>query len=225
MGIFRRIFEAIFGKRKSKVDDTETYVSVDNQTGHRVIRPLTDEIREHIEKSTLLLRASQLYMHYWTDNLVCEDPNDQEWQNKVMFFWKAEEPFPKKSLPPAFEKFKVKHFLFEGDTSKISMQVGQAAPWFGMPGGGAKHFCELNNRRTTIPELHELGMVTYFEQVDITKKNLKVLTNREDYFFLIDERVTPFQNGHFQLDGKSIPISTAYEIGGIHLIKKSKLNA
>ena len=162
-------------------------------------------------------------MHYWTDNLVCTDRNDPEWQNKVMFFWKAEETFPKKSLPPQFETFKTKYFLFCGDTSKISLQVGQAMPWFGMPGLGEKHVCELNGRKVTIPELYELGLVEYVEQVDLTTDNLDILTDRELYHFLIDDRIAPFRNGNFYLKGKPIPIDVAYSIGGIHIIKKVTL--
>ena len=224
------IFDKLFGKKKQEtkkekvqLNKGDTFIAVDNNSGFKIIRPLTDEQKNSIEKSTILLRASQLYMHYWTDNLICEDPNDQGWQNKVMFFWKAEEPFPKKSLPPEFENFKVKHFLFEGDTSEVSLQVGQAAPWFGMPGLGEKHVCELNSKKVTIPELNKLGIVEYFEQIELTENNLNILTNKEEYFFLIDERITPFKNGSFQLKGKPIPISVAYKIGGIHLIKKSKL--
>ncbi|MDO5981512.1 glycohydrolase toxin TNT-related protein [Flavivirga spongiicola] len=229
------IFDKLFGKKESKTEEKvesetiqlnkgDTFIAVNENSGFKRIRSLTDQQKDSIEKSTIFLRASQLYMHYWTDNLICEDPNDQAWQNKVMFFWKAEEPFPKKSLPPEFETFKTRHFLFEGDTSKVSLQVGQAAPWFGMPGLGEKHVCELNSQKVTIPELNKLGIVEYFEQIELTNNNLNVLTNKEEYFFLIDERITSFQNGSFQLKGKSIPISVAYEIGGIHLIKKSKLD-
>ena len=199
------IFDKLFGKNDSKTEqkdeiekekvqlnEGDKFVAVDNNSGYRIIRDLRTEQKNSIEKSTILLRVSQLYMHYWTDNLVCNDPNDQGWQNKVMFFWKAEEPFPKKSLPPEFETFKVKHFLFEGDTSKISLQVGQAMPWFGMPGLGEKHLCEINSKKITIPELNKLGIVEYFEQIELTNSNLNVLTNKEEYFFLIDKRITPF---------------------------------
>lgn len=139
------LFDKLFGKKqpsdnRQSSDENETiilqkgdtFVSTGDNYGFKIIRPLTDEQKQHIDKSTILLRTGQLYMHYYTDNLVCTDRNDPEWQNKVMFFWKAEEPFPKKSLPPEFETFKTKHFLFTGDTSKIKLQVGQAAPWFGM---------------------------------------------------------------------------------------------
>jgi len=225
------LFDKLFGKKKS-VDNSfesaetvqlqkgDTFISTGDNYGFKIIRPLTEEQKERIAKSTILLRTGQLYMHYWTDNLVCTDRNDPEWQNKVMFFWKAEEPFPKKSLPPEFETFKSKYFLFSGDTSKISLQVGQAMPWFGMPGLGEKYVCEMNGKKITVPELNKLGLVEYFTQVELTNNNLNIVTNRDDYFFLIDDRITPFQNGNFYLKGAPIPIDLAYSIGGIHIIQK-----
>jgi len=231
MGLFDKIFDKKTNSDTSQqatetvqLQKGDTFISTGDNIGFKVVRPLTDEQKDKIDKSTILLRTGQLYMHYWTDNLVCTDRNDPEWQNKVMFFWKAEEPFPKKSLPPEFETFKTKHFLFGGDTSNISLQVGQAMPWFGMPGLGEKHVCEMNGQKVTIPELNELGLVEYIEQVELTAENLDILTNREDYFFLIDDRITPFQNGNFYLKGKSISIDLAYSIGGIHIVKKVGLN-
>ena len=233
MGIFDKLFsKKQNGNNSEKSTETQTvqfekgdtFISTDDYSGFKIIRPLTEQQRVSVDKSTILLRASQLYMHYWTDHLVCEDRNDQEWQNKVMFFWKAEESFPKKSLPPIFETFKVKNFLFVGDTSNISIQVGQAMPWFGMPGLGEKHGCEINSQKMTIPELNKLGFVEYVEPVELTNENLNILTDKENYFFLIDDRITPFQNGSFYLKGKPISIDVAYSIGGIHIIKKTDLN-
>ena len=231
-----RLFDKLFGKKQT-VDNSkdftesdtvvlqkgDTFISTGDNYGYKIIRQLTEEQRKRIDKSIILLRTGQLYMHYWTDNLVCADRNDQEWQNKVMFFWKAEEPFPKKSLPREFEVFKVKHFLFQGDTSKISLLVAQAMPWFGMPGLGEKHSCEINGEKVTIPELSKLDLVEYIEHIELTNENLDILTNKEDYFFLIDERITPFQNGNFYLKENIIPIDIAYSIGGIHIIKKTTL--
>jgi hypothetical protein len=231
-----RLFDKFFKQKQSR-DNTQisseietvqlqkgdTFISTGDNHAFKIIRPLTEEQKQGINKSTILLRTGQLYMHYWTDNLFCTDRNDPEWQNKVMFFWKAEEPFPRKSLPPEFQTFKIKHFLFSGDTSKIVLQVAQAMPWFGMPGLGEKHVCEVNREKVTIPELNTLGLVEYIDPVELTNNNLDILTNRDNYFLLIDERITPFQNGGFYLKDKLIPIDVAYSIGGIHIIKKTKL--
>ena len=228
------LFDKLFGKKNTKTlsqEETQTgqlekgdvFISTGDNFGFKIIRQLTDEQRERIDKSTIQLMATQLYMHYWTDNLVCNDPNDQEWQNKVMFFWKTEETFPKKALPPVFETFKIKHFVFVGDTSNISLKVGQAMPWFGMPGLGEKHVCENNGQKITVPELNKLGVVDYVEPVELTIENLDILTNREQYFFLIDSRIIRFQNGNFILKDKPVPIDVAYSIGGIHIVRRTEL--
>jgi len=228
------LFDKILGKKTAPDNSGKEMETVQLQKGDAVIstggnsffklvRQLTDEQKEKIHKSTILLRSGQLFTHYWTDNLICTDRNDPEWQNKVMFFWKAEEPFPKKSLPPIFETFKVKHFLFAGDTSRITLKVAQAMPWFGMPGMGEKHVCELNGQKVSIPELNKLGLVDYIEPVELSNDNLDILENREAYFFLIDERIVTWRNGSFYLEDKPISIDVAYAIGGIHIIKKTGL--
>jgi len=232
MGLFDKLFgkktpnektENLEEEKVSLLREGDTFISTGDNNGFKIIRPLTEEQRERVDQSTILLRTGQLYMHYWTDDLVNTDRNDPEWQNKVMFFWKAEEQFPKKSLPPVFETFEVKHFLFTGDTSNISLQVGQAMPWFGMPGLGEKHACEMNGERVTIPELYQMGFIEYVESIELTNDNLEILTNKENYFFLIDERITSFQNGSFYLQGNPIPINLAYSVGGLHIIKKIEL--
>ena len=72
--------------------------------------------------------------------------------------------------------------------------------------------------------MNELGLVEYIEQVELTNDNSDILTKKDDYFFLIDDRITPFQNGNFYLKGKPISIDLAYSIGGIHIVKKVGLN-
>lgn len=225
------IFDKIFGKKKlnhnsetnknNELNVGDTIISTDLNSGYKIIRSLNEEQKESIEKSTLLLRTGQLFMHYQDNNLESHDRNDPEWQNQMIFFWKAEEPFPKKSLPPHFEKFDKKYFLFQGDISALSLKVGEAIPWFGQPGLGEKHVCELHGESVTIPELHQQKLVEYVEKVDLTNTNLALLSDKEHYFFLIDDRITPFYNGSFYLEGKPVSISTAYSIGGIHLMKKT----
>ena len=56
-----------------------------------------------------------------------------------------------------------------------------------------------------------------------TNDNIDILTNREDYMFLSDERITPFQTGNSYLKGKPIPIDVAYSVGGIQIIKTTEL--
>lgn len=227
------LFSSLFGKKieqqnippasHTSLQKGDTFIAVADNVGFKVIRNLTTEQNEKINSSTIRLMATQLYMHYWTDGLVCENPNDQTWQNKVLFFWKAEEPFPKKSLPPIFESFKTKNFVFVGSTPGIGLKKGQAMPWFGMPGLGEKHGCEIHGQKISIPELNKLGIVQYVEPVELTDSNLDILTDIEHYLFLIDERITQFRNSNFYLKDTPVPIEVAYSVGGLHIVKKVSL--
>jgi len=107
-----------------------------------------------------------------------------------------------------------------GEVFGLAEKLGASV---GMPGLGEKHVCEINGEKVTIPELNKLGLVEYIEPIELTNDNLNILTNKEDYFLLIDERITTFQNGNFYLKDKPIPIDIAYSVGGIHIIKKTEL--
>ena len=192
--------------------------------GEADYRPVSLAHREALSNATLPLLATPLYMHYWLPNLQEEDRLDQTWQNQVLFFWKADEPFPNKSLPPVFETFQVKTFVFAGDTTALSLQVAQAAPWFGMPGQGEKHLCLRHGQEITIPELHRLGLVDYVERVELTPHNLAALTDREHYFFLVDSQRTPFENGTFYWRGQPVTLDVAYSVGGLQLVRRATLD-
>lgn len=227
------IFKSLFGKKATKTEEKaeaekktvqlkagDTILSAGDALGSKVIRALTSEQAEALDKSPLLLREAQLYTHYWTKNLVCTDRNDQEWRNMVMFFWKAEEPFPRKSLPPHFVNYQTKYFIFLGGPARVTVRVAKAMPWFGMPGEGDKHVCLIDYKEVTIPELHHLGMIQYLEFVDLTPHNLALLTNKDEYCFLVDQRISPFRDGSFFLQNTPISLSAAFSIGGVHLVKK-----
>jgi hypothetical protein len=186
--------------------------------------PLSPAQREALSHATLPLLATQLYLHYWLPTLPEEDAQDQTWRNQVLYFWKAEEPFPNKSLPPVFETFQVKTFLFTGDTTELTVEVGQVAPWFGMPGQGEKHLCLRHGQEITIPALYRLGVVEYVERVELTPHNLATLTDRQHYFFLLDNQLTPFENGTFYYRGQPVTLADAYSVGGLQLVRRATLS-
>ena len=190
------------------------------EAGHRQLSPAQ---REALAHATLPLLPTQLYLHYWLPNLPEQDPQDQTWRNQVLYFWKADEPFANKSLPPVFETFQEKTFVFAGDTSELSVQVGQAAPWFGQPGGGEKHLCLRHGQEMPIPELRRLGLVEYVDQVELTPHNLAALTDRAHYFFLVNSHLTPFENGTFYWQNQPVGLEMAYRVGGLQLVRRVTL--
>lgn len=223
MGIFSKLFKRNTSKEHHKNIEENTVIkskpfNIDDLT---IIRPLNENQKKAIDQTSISLRSAQLYMHYSTDNIVPEDINDSIYQNTVLFFWKAEEPFPKKSLPPEFNSYQAKYFIFKEKNLNVSIQIGQAIPWFGMPGLGEKHVCEMDSQKIVIPKLHKKGIVQYCEHVELRADNLNVLTNRKNYIFLINENMVSFRNNNFYVKDKLIPISLAYMIGGIQLLKIS----
>jgi len=227
MGLFGNLFgikntenQLVAAGQPSQPATGEPLALAANEAGRR---PLSPAHREALAHATLPLLATQLYMHYWLPNLPEEGPQDQTWQNQVLFFWKAEEPFPNKSLPPVFETFQVKTFVFAGDTTALSLQVAPAAPWFGMPGQGEKHLCLRHGQEMSIPALHRLGIVDYVERVELTPHNLAALTDRAHYFFLVDSQLTPFENGTFYWRGQPVTLGVAYSVGGLQLVRHTPL--
>lgn len=134
-----RLFDKIFGK-KSKADSSnqtaetvqlqkgDTFISTGDNIGFKVIRPLTDEQKEKIKTSTILLRTGQLYMHYWTDNLICTDRNDPEWQNKVMFFGKQKSHFPKNHFHLSLKLLKPDTFFLLEIHQKYCCRLARQCP-------------------------------------------------------------------------------------------------
>ena len=143
-------------------------ISLGDDLNFKMVKTLSQAQKDQLNASTIPIVITQLYMHYWSDGLVCEDPQDQAWKNQAVFFWKAEEPFPKKSLPPDFEKFGVRYFIFKENKHEISVKAGQVVPWFGMPGLGTKYFCEMDSQQIPIPELSQLGVIDYVESVQLS---------------------------------------------------------
>ena len=224
MGLFNKIFAK---KEQVKTEQSKIWlnkgdriISLGDDLNFKVIKTLSQKQKDELNTSSIPILITQLFMHYWEKGLACEDPDDQAWRNQALFFWKAEEPFPKKSLPPVFETFDVRYFVFTN--YDITIKGGQAMPWFGMPGLGTKYFCEKDDQEISIPELAKMGVIDYVESVELTSNNLGILAEREQYFYLADEKVAQVRGDTFLLHGKSIPIDVAYCIGGLNIVRKVK---
>jgi hypothetical protein len=223
MGIFKRLFGSKKQEEKEQLKKGDIFVGTSNSKLNKVIYHLTEEQKKGLRQSTLPLRSGQLFMHYWENDLEKDAYKDEDWKHRVVYFWRAEEPFEKKSLPLPFMDLDVRYFLFKGDTSNINMEVGEAIPWFGMVGGGLKFSCNLNDELVSIPRLYEQGNVDYVERVELTNDNIDILIEGNTHNLLIDERVIGYNKGEFYLDNAAISIDIAYSIGGLHIIKRGQL--
>lgn len=183
------------------------------------MRQASDIVLNQIDQSHLQLRMAPLYMHFWQPGLSSEYSEDNAWQHQAVFFWRAEEEFPKMSLPPQFETFERKHFIIAKSSEEISLMSGTVHAWFGMPGGGEKFYASRHGSIVPLPELASQGVIRYVEPVEVDLQNLHVLDDRESHFILIDQRIAQFQNDQFVINGRPVPAGFAYMVGGIHIMR------
>lgn len=182
-------------------------------------RRLTDEMILSIENSKLYAMNTQLYMHYWNDDYITDEPDNPEWYNQAICFWKKEEYFEKKSLPPSWETYKERYFIIKDVPQNISFCKALAAPWFDMPGHGEKHSFKKNDEYVTLKEMYQQNRIEYLECIELEESNLNVLENTKDYYFLVDERIISVKNNEFYFNNDRISLSDGYALKGIHLMK------
>ncbi|TCN67606.1 hypothetical protein [Acetobacteroides hydrogenigenes] len=220
------MFERLFGKKDSKMDSTTTlkkgekFVAFEDNTGYKILRQLSPELQDLLDKSPLKLMQTQLFMHYWDSKMKEENINDPTWQNQAIYFWKAEEPFEKKSLPPFFEEYEKKFFVIIKESPYIKFMSAKAIPWFGMPGMGDKIWGNRGGKDITIKELANENIIEFINFVDLVENNISILSQSGEYYFLVDDRIVRFDKGDFFIKDKRIPLSLAYKIGGVHIVKK-----
>lgn len=219
------LFDKLFGKKGIKekqnvrLNTGDIIFSLGDDLNFKIIRHLSANLKEKIRTSTLDVMTSQLYMHYWTDDFSHDDPNDQYYQNLVVYFWKSEEPFYRKSLPSVFDMYNARNFILIVNNKNVTIKHGEVSPGFGMPGMGEKYFCDTFGEKISVPDLEKIGLAEYIKSVEMTNENAEILTNKEQYFYLTDNRTTFKKNG-FYIQDKLISIELAYEIGAINVVQK-----
>lgn len=164
-----------------------------------------------INDSILTFMPRDLFMHYFDANTV-KDNNDPSWQNQGIYFWKDSEAFENKSLPDFFENMDRKLFIINESPDYISMVSAKAMPWFGMPGGGEKYFLRYDESTpVTLEEAHKLNIIKYVEVVTLNYDNLSVLSDRDNYCFLINPEEVKYEDTLFYLDGEKISLAELYQ--------------
>lgn len=187
-------------------------LSVNGINGYPLIREMSENQKKEIDNHSLDFINDQLFMHYWAYNIE-HNEEDPVWQNTSLYFWKAEEPFPNKALPPMFEDFEKRFFVLN---KTITIEVSLATPWFDQPGLGEKHVAVTDHKMIPLLDLYRANFINYVEIIEtLYSKDLK----NSQYGFLVDQRIVSLKNGKLYLDGQDIPYHIAYSIGGIHLVR------
>ena len=172
-----------------------------------------------IEASTIRLLTHEIFMHYKDENTK-EDWRDQGWMNQGVFFWRKDEKFERKSLPPFFLSYDKKYFILEPMPDEYGLRRGEATPWFGMEGGGDKLSIVANEEYVTLEKLQNNNFISYVEIVTPTIENGEIFKDKENYFFVINSDIVVFKNYAFYYQAGEISISKAYSLGGLTLVKK-----
>lgn len=181
---------------------------------------LSPDLRALVEKAPLQIVTHELFMHYMTDNLK-DDPNDPSWQNQALFFWTKDEPFERKSLPADFESYPKHFFIFNQLPPDLKLSAGKVIPWFGMPGQGTKYFISYQDNPVPIKLLIEKDVIKKVEVINLTENNSAVLKDRQNYFFIMDQKRLQFKEGKFIHNNVDILFSEAFEKGLLTLVKIS----
>jgi hypothetical protein len=208
------MFKGLFGRKKEEKESLKSEGKSQNDK-------FSTELKNKIESSTLQLMTHDLFMHYWSDDAV-ENTSDPEWQNQALFFWQYKEPFEMQSLPPHFKGFQKKAFIVNELPESVSVSAGKVMPWFGMPGGGTKYSFSINDQQIQIKDLIDNRALSYIEIINLTDSNSDLLTDRENYSFLMDTNMIKFDKGKFYHRNKEIAFADAVEIGGLELIRITK---
>ncbi len=165
------------------------------------------------EDIKLPLLNSQIFMHYDSGIKQKKDLQDQEWVNQHVFFWTAFEPFEKKSLPAQFKEYTHRYFILRKELPKlINIGVGQAMPWFGMPGNGDKYFLSSNNTQMPIKRLIDTG---HFQYIELLDKQKHIFSDLQNIFAAVNGNLLPIP----QADHISLKLALAK-----HAIKIFKIN-
>ncbi|MEQ8580340.1 MAG: glycohydrolase toxin TNT-related protein [Marinoscillum sp.] len=179
-----------------------------------------DELTEAVNGATLRMLNHQLFMHYFDEN-TSPEPENPAWQNQGIFFWSANEPFEKKSLPPEFQHLEERYFIVNEIPSKYSVSKGDVMPWFGMPGGGEKYFILSGQSQIPINELISSGSLSYLELVSLTKDNMAMLHDREHYYLLLDSETVRYEpnSDKFFFKNNECSLGEVYKQGGIRIVR------
>lgn len=201
------MFKNLFNKNKSTDNSSST-----DKTG------LDPELKSLVEKAPLQIMTHELFMHYMSNNLQ-DDPNNPAWQNQALYFWSKDEPFEKKSLPADFESYPKYFFIFNQLPPDLKLSAGEVIPWFGMPGKGTKYFISYQENPVPIKLLLEKGIIKRVDVVNLTKNNSSVLQDRQNHFFIMDQKRLQFKDGKFIHNNSNILFSDAFEKGLLTLVK------
>ena len=174
-----------------------------------------------VNQCTLRMMTHRLYMHYGVvPGEKDQSPLSPTWEHQHIYFWDAEEPFERKSLPEHFRDAECHYFVFMALPNDLRVAGGVAMPWFGQPGGAMKYHVVHGLTKIPLNELKRLGIVREVEPVTVTFDNVAVLTDRIHYFLMVNEKdLHPEQLRVMDSTGKLLTLYEALQLGKVRVVR------
>ena len=201
------MFKNLFKKNNS--------VDISNTKSNSKLSP---ELKALVEQAPLQIMTHELFMHYMKDGLK-DDPSNPAWQNQALYFWSKDEPFEKKSLPAEFDNYPRHYFIFNQLPPELKLSAGEVMPWFGMPGKGTKYFVSYQDNPVPIKLLLEKGVIKKVEVINFTESNASVLQDKQNHFFIMNQKRLQYKDGKFIHNNAEILFSDAFEKDLLTLVK------
>ncbi len=178
------------------------------------------KLAEAVNNNSLDVCVGNLYSHFCQTEWLDDEPENPEWYNQAVYFWKKEEAFERKSLPPTWNEYNEKYFIINNIKENVNLVSGIVAPWFGMPGGGEKFCFKLEEgQNLTIKYAFENKIIMYVNPIEVTENNLECLSDRNNYLILVDRRILQVNKDKLMMNNKEITPIEGYLAGGLYIME------
>lgn len=191
------------------------FISFSDDLQFEIIRKLSDDFVNYFERLNIEIKEGQIYKHYWTDSVIYENENDENFLNMSTYFWKADLPFLDTLLPDFFKNYQNLEFRFLNHVDHIKSEK--------ISNDVEKYYYEEENKKIRISKLLERDIIEYCEIQTLENEDINDLKYYEDelYFVIVNSKIR-YLNNELYIDTNPISIEIAYSIGAIELVRTKK---
>ncbi|MFB9080840.1 hypothetical protein ACFFLS_22095 [Flavobacterium procerum] len=191
------------------------FISLSEDLEFQITRKLSNDLVDYFERLNFEIKEGQIYKHYWTDSLVFEKENDENFLNMAVYFWKSDLPFSETLLPETFENFQKLEFRFLTSSDTIKSEK--------IKNDVDKYYYEEGNKKKTISSLAEANSIEYCQIQTLDHEDSDDLRHYEDeLYFVLTNPILKCRNNELYIGENAVSIEIAYAIGAIDLVRKKR---